>query len=91
MFTCQPVIPPQTGTFAGMTLTQLIATRAQLQAALVTLAAGGKPSAVAYGSGDGTKSVTFSRTSTAEIRAMIAELNALLGNGSRRAATPLFT
>ena len=91
MLPCAPIIPPQTGTYAGMTLLQLQALRTALQTALGNITLGTQTQVVSYGSGDGTKSVTFTRTKPDEIRAMIAEINALLGAGRRRAAPVFFT
>jgi hypothetical protein len=87
----QTFIPPTTGTYAGMNRAQLLQLRVDLQTALFDIAAGRKPQVVAYGTGDGTKSVTFARTTVADIRAMIAEINAHLGAGRRRAAPVYFT
>lgn len=79
-----------TGAFAGMSPDQLRAIRVQLQAALVATTLGRNPQVVSYGTGDGQKSVTTNRTTAAEIRALLAEVNAALGGSGRRARPVYF-
>lgn len=78
-------LPPTTGTFAGMSEAQLRAAQVQAQQALIDLLTGSKPVQVSYSQGEGTRAVTFGRTDESKLRQLIAELNAALGQGRRRA------
>jgi hypothetical protein len=84
------ILPPITGPFVGMTQAQLEALRSQAQTALANIITGGMPVTLSYSSGDGQKSVTYSRTSEAALRNLIGELNAALGQGRRRAIGIIF-
>jgi hypothetical protein len=77
------IVPPVSGPFVGMSQAALIALRAQAQAALSSLVLGGMPITLSYSSGDGQKSVTYSRANEASLRNFIGELNAALGQGRR--------
>lgn len=83
---CAPPVPPVTGVFVGMSRVQLMSALAQLQQALIDLVSGGKPQTVTYASGEGNRSVTYTRTDESKIRHMIGELNVALGQGRRRRA-----
>jgi hypothetical protein len=69
----------QSGTFAGMSRTQLTARRAGLQEALLSLAAGEKAVTVAYAQGTGSRSVTYTPADEARIRGLIRQINTALG------------
>lgn len=78
--------PIQCGLFAGMTQAQLIAARAAAQIAYAELITGSKGVTFSYAQGDGSKSVTYSQASIANLTQYIAQLNQLIGDccGGRR-------
>jgi hypothetical protein len=69
----------QSGTFAGMSRDLLIARRAALQEALLSLAAGEKAVTVAYAQGTGSRSVTYTAADDTKIRLLIRQINLALG------------
>jgi hypothetical protein len=69
----------QSGTFAGMSRTQLTARRAALQEALLSLAAGEKEVGVAYTQGTGSRSVTYRPGDEEKVRGVIRQINTALG------------
>lgn len=73
--------PIQCGLFAGMTLAQLIAARAAAQIAYQELMTGSKGVTFSYAQGDGSKSVTYTSASVANLTQYIAQLNTLIGDG----------
>ena len=58
---------------------------ADAQAAYHQLMTGAKPSVVMYAQGDGTRSVTYTRTNVGQLAAYIASLQMQLGYRPRRA------
>ena len=84
------IVPPLSGPFVGMSRDALIALRTQAQSALGSLVLGGLPITLSYSSGDGQKSVTYSRANEASLRNFIGELNAALGQGRRSAVSVVF-
>ncbi len=83
------VIMPS-GAFTGMSPAALMVLRTQAQTALGNLITGGMPVTLSYSSGDGQKSVTYSRANEASLRNFIGELNAALGQGRRRPISVAF-
>lgn len=69
----------QSGTFAGMSRTQLAARRTALQEALLQLGAGEKAVTVAYAQGTGSRSVTYTPAQADVIRGLIRQINTALG------------
>ncbi len=78
--------PIQCGPFAGFTQAQLIAARILAQQAYIDLMTGNKGTTFSYAQGDGSKSVTYTQASTANLLQFIAQLNLLIGDccGRRR-------
>lgn len=77
------IIPPE---FIGVDMATLQSWLTSAQQALQDLTVGGKPEAVAYGQGDGTKSVTYTRAEIGQLQQRIRQLARALGLvGSRRA------
>lgn len=70
--------PIQCGPFAGFTRDQLIAARALAQAAYIELMTGSKGVTYSYAQGDGTKSVTYTQASVANLMQFIAQINQLI-------------
>jgi hypothetical protein len=84
------ILPPISGPFIGMSQAALIALRSQAQTALSNLVLGGMPVTLTYSSGDGQKSVTYSRANEASLRNFIGEISAALGQGRRSAVGVVF-
>jgi len=74
------------GVFAGMTKEQLETFLKNAQAAYVELATGKKGVSFSYTQGNGTRSVTYTQTSIADLLTLIQSLQAALGIGGRRRA-----
>ena len=70
---------PRTSIFAGMTQAQLQAALANAQQAYLDLSSGAKVVTAQYAQGDGSKSVTYTAASIANLTALIKELQAQLG------------
>ena len=73
-----------TGSFVGVDTATLNAWLQQAQTARHELVTGRRAQMVAYGQGDGTKTVTYTRSNLADIDAYIASLMSALGLGRRR-------
>ncbi|NUB12537.1 phage head-tail adapter protein [Azospirillum brasilense] len=74
----------QTSILDGMTDADLRALLPKLQAALIELSMGKKVQAVAYTQGNGSRSVTYTPTSAAQVTAMITAVQQKLGMSSGR-------
>lgn len=74
-----PIFPVPCGIFAGMTQQQLLDARAAAQTALQALMMGGKPQALSYTQGTGSKSVTYTPANADKLQYFIRQLNAALG------------
>ena len=83
--TVSATFPPTSGTFAGMTEAELRAALSSVQHALIDLAIGAKTAVVSYSQGDGQRMITYTKASEKGLRDLIRELNAALGQGTRRA------
>jgi hypothetical protein len=70
---------PRTSIFAGMSTAALQAALTSAQQAYLELSTGAKAVSLAYGQGDGNKSVTYTAASIPNLTAMIKELQAQLG------------
>ncbi len=78
---CAPLVPccPSVSIFDGMTRDQLAAALAAAQAAYLRLATGAQGVSFSYTQGDGTRSVTYSAASIANLSALIRQLQQALG------------
>lgn len=75
-------LPPE---FAGVDPTILQSWLTDCQQALQDLTVGGKPEAVSYAQGDGSKAVTYTRADIAQLEQRIRNLARALGlSGPRR-------
>ena len=79
------------GSFAGIPPVTLQQWLADAQTARHELVTGRRAQMVAYGQGDGTKSVTYTRANLADIDNYIASLTNALGLGRRRAVGVAFS
>ena len=79
---------PANSVFAGMTTDAKTALLAKAQAAYGDLLTGGKPVSVAYGQGDGMRTVTYTPASAGGLASLIAQLQRELGI-TRRARRPV--
>ena len=79
-----------TGPFAGMPVPALQAALAQAQAALIAVVTGAKPVMVDYVEGQGRRQVMYTRTNAEELRVLIRDLKAALGQSTRGAVRPRF-
>jgi hypothetical protein len=70
---------PRTSIFAGMSQAALQAALQSAQQAYLDLTTGGKVQAAAYTQGDGSKSVTYTPATIANLTQVINELQAQLG------------
>lgn len=77
------------GPFYGMDTDALAAGLAQAQAAYIALLAGSKEESVSYTQGEGARAVTFTRTNIANLTALIAQLQAALGQGCGARRRPI--
>lgn len=69
----------QTSIFTGMTPAQLQAALASAQAAYLALMTGSKGESFSYTQGDGTKSITYTRTNVQQLTVLIRQLQQALG------------
>jgi hypothetical protein len=76
---CTTFTPPGPNTFSGMTPAALQAALTAAQNALIALASGQRAAMVTYAMGDGTRSVTYTRTDEGKLRQLINELQQALG------------
>ena len=76
---------PQTGSFVGISTGTLQQWLCEAQTGRHELVTGRRAQMVAYGNGDGTKTVTYTRANLADLDNYIASLMAALGIGRRRA------
>lgn len=70
---------PTTSILDGMTDADLRAALATAQKALIDLSVGAKPVSVAYTQGNGSRSVTYSKTEIPQINALIYAIQTKLG------------
>jgi hypothetical protein len=70
---------PSTSIFAGMSPAQLQTALANAQQAYLDLSTGNKVQVATYSQGDGSKSVTYTRTDLGALVALIKQLQAQLG------------
>lgn len=75
---------PTTSILDGMADADLRALLPKLQSALIELSMGKKVQAVAYTQGNGSRSVTYTPTSAAQVTAMITAVQQKLGMSSGR-------
>lgn len=73
------------GLLSGMTNEQLKALLVKAQNAYIELQLGNKGVTFSYTQGDGTRSITYSQTSSAELSALILTIQCQLGISRRRA------
>lgn len=73
------------GVFAGMSKEQLKAALNEAQAAYIELLSGRRGVSFSYAQGDGTRTVTCSQASSADLLALITTLQRALGIRTRRA------
>ncbi len=83
---------PSKSIFAGMDEETLRANLTKAQQALLDLKTGSKGETFSYTQGDGSKTVTYTRTNVQDLVMLIRELQACLGDicSPRRAITPVF-
>jgi hypothetical protein len=81
-----PSLSATIGSFGGVPQNTLQSWLLAAQNALHNLILTGQPVQVSYGSGDGTKSVSYSRTTEGALRNHIRELMQLTGQGPGRRA-----
>jgi hypothetical protein len=83
---------PSTSALAGVSATTLQQWLAQAQAAYAALMSGSKVESLSYTQGNGSKSVTYTRTNMAGLLVWIQQLQAQLGivPRPRRALRPYF-
>lgn len=79
------MIKNNTGVLAGMSQEQLKVALNEAQAAYIELLSGRRGVSFSYAQGDGTRTVTYSQTSTADLLALIQTIQRALGMRTRRA------
>lgn len=78
------------GPFAGMPVVALQAALANAQNALIAVVTGGLPVTVDYAEGSGRRQVVYNRTNAEELRVLIRDLKAALGQRARGSVWPRF-
>lgn len=89
---CGLPFDPASSLLAGMTTAQLQTALANAQAAYLALANGSKGESFSYTQGDGSKSVTYTRSSMPQLASLIMLLQSQLGMivRARRPLRPLW-
>jgi hypothetical protein len=77
---------PIAGSFVGVPAATLQLWLTDAQTARHQLTTGARPQVIAYGQGDGTKAVTYTRANIADLDNYIASLMRALGLGGKRRA-----